>query len=136
MAKIRHDFCHKSLNLKSGQKVFIKLHKNYKQSDFNNRKFSKQRIESATIVKKIKKLTYKLDILSTWKIHSIIFVIHLKSTFSENDFYGKKTVESESIKIQDGNESDVYEVEKIVAKKIVYTRRNRRRKTHSEFRMK
>ena len=136
MAKIRYDFRHKSLNLKSEQKVFIRFHKNYKQSDLTNRKFSKQKIKSTTIVKKIKKLTYKLNIFFSWKIHSVISVIQLKSTFSENDFYEKKIAEPRSIKIENGDDSNIYEVEKIVTKKTIYIERNHRRRTHSEFRMK
>ena len=136
MMKIRYDSRHKTFDLKSDQKIFIKFHKNYNQSDLINRKFNKQKIKSMIITKKIKRLTYKFDIFFTWKIHSVIFVIQLKSVFSENDFYEKKILKPESMKIEDGNDPNVYEIEKIIAKKMIYIDRNRRRQSHSEYRVK
>ena len=136
MAKIRYDFKHKSLNLESGQKVYIKLHKNYNQSDLTNRKFSKQKIKSITILKKMENLTYKLNVFLTWKIHPIISVIQLKSAFLEKNPYEKKTAKPDPIKTEDDNDAEVYEVKKIVAKKMIYTERNRRRRVHSEFKIK
>ena len=136
MTKIRYDPRHKLLNLEPGQKVFIKLHKEYKQPNLFNRKFSKQKIESATIVKKIEKLIYRLNIFQTWKIHSVIFVTQLEPASPENDPYEKKNVEPEPIEIEGGNDANVYEVEKIIAKRMVYIGRNRRRRAHSKFRIK
>ena len=60
----------------------------------------------------------------------------MKSTFDENDFYDKKLVEPEPVKIENSNDSNIYEIEKIIAKKMMYIERDRRRKAHFEFRIK
>ena len=65
MFKIRYDFNHKSINLKADQKIYIKLHKKYFQPDLKSRKFNKQRLKSISIVKKMNRLIYRLNILNT-----------------------------------------------------------------------
>jgi hypothetical protein len=95
--KIRHDSTRKSLNLNVKDLVYLRLHKEYTQSDMINRKFSKQRLESIKILEKIDKLTYRLKVLVTWKIHSIISIIHLKCASSENDSYEREQFESDFV---------------------------------------
>ena len=136
MFKIRHDFKHKSIDLKTDQKIYIKFHRNYSQFDLKNRKYNKQRLKSISILKKIDRLIYKLKISKTWKIHSVILMTHLKSAFSENDSYEKQTVESESIEIDDDDEFDFYEMKKIIVKRKIYFDRKRRRRALSQFKMK
>ena len=63
-------------------------------------------------------------------------MIHLKSAFAENDSYEKQKVESDSIEINDNDDSDFYEIEKIIVKRVIYIGRKRRRRTHSQFRIK
>lgn len=63
--KIRHDSTKKSLNLNVEDFVYLKLHKEYIQSDLINRKFVKQCLESVKILEKIDKLAYKLKIFFT-----------------------------------------------------------------------
>ncbi len=60
--KIRYDSKRFQLDLKLENSVYLKLHKEYNQSDFTNKKFAKQRFESIKIVEKISKLIYKLEI--------------------------------------------------------------------------
>ena len=43
MIKICYDIKHIFIDLKINQKIYIKLHKEYFQSDVKNRKFNKQR---------------------------------------------------------------------------------------------
>jgi hypothetical protein len=62
--KMRYDLTRKSLNLKIDDVVYLKLHKEYNQSDLINRKFSKQRLKLVKILEKVEKLTYKLNILA------------------------------------------------------------------------
>ena len=62
MFKIRYDFKHKSIDLKTNQKIYIKFHRNYFQFDLKNCKYSKQRLKSVSILKKINRLIYKLKI--------------------------------------------------------------------------
>ena len=65
MFQIRYDFKHKSIDLKANQKIYIRLHRNYFQFDLKNRKYSKQRLKSVSILKKINRLIYKLKISKT-----------------------------------------------------------------------
>ena len=136
MFKVRYDFKHKPIDLEADQKIYIKLHRNYFQFDLKSRKYSKQRLKSVSILKKIDRLTYKLKISKTWKIHSVISMTHLKSAFSENDSYEKQKIEPDSVEIDDGDDSDFYEIEKIIAKRVIYIDRKRRRRALSQFRMK
>ena len=136
MFKIRYDFKHKSIDLKTDQKIYIKFHRNYFQLGLKNRKYSKQRLKSVSILKKINRLIYKLKISKTWKIHFVISMTHLESAFSENDSYERQTVESESIEIDDDDEFDFYEMKKIIVKRKIYFDRKRRRRALSQFKMK
>ena len=115
--------------------MFLKLHKEYTQSNLKNCKFDKQRVDSISVLIKVKKLTYKLNISNIWKIHSVVSITHLKFASEENNFYEKKLTESKSIEIEKDDEINIYEMKKIVAKKIVRTEKKRRR-THSKFRIK
>ena len=137
MQKLKYDVRHKCFDFEKNAKVYIRLHKGYFQPDLKNRKFNKQKINPIEIVEKIEKLTYRFDISKTWKIHSIISMIHLKSASEKKNSYNKKHIEFESVKTN-GNENDfnLYEVEKIIAKKNRQTDRKRHRRTHIEFRVK
>ncbi len=53
--KIRYDFIKTSLNLNVKEFVYLKLYKEYTQSDLSNRKFNKQRFELIKILEKIEK---------------------------------------------------------------------------------
>ena len=136
MFKIRYDFKHKSIDLKTNQKIYIKFYRNYFQFDLKNRKYSKQRLKSVNILKKINRLIYKLKISKIWKIYFVISMTHLKSALSENDLYKKQKIEPDLVEIDDNNNSDFYEIEKIIAKRVIYIGRKRRRRTLSQFKMK
>ena len=62
MFKIRYDFKHKFIDLKTDQKIYIKFYRNYFQLDLKNRKYSKQCLKSINILKKMTRLIYKLKI--------------------------------------------------------------------------
>ena len=136
MAKLRYDPKHNSLKLKKKNKIFIRFHKKYIQSNLKNKKFNKQRIGSIIILKKIGRLIYKLNISSTWKIHLVIFVIHLKPIPSEKNPYERKMKKPEPLKIEKNDETNIYEMKKILIKRKVYIDQKRRRRAHSEFRIK
>ena len=119
MQKIRYDDKHKKLILKEKNKVFLKLHKKYTQSDLKNRKFDKQRIDSISVLIKVEKLVYKLNISNIWKIHFVVSMTHLKSASERKNLYEKKSIEFESVETEKDDETDIYEIEKIVAKRIV-----------------
>jgi hypothetical protein len=123
--KIRYDFTRTSLNLNFDDSIYVKLHKEYIQSSLINRKFSKQRLKSVKILKKIEKLVYRLEIFNSWKIHSIISAIHLKSASVEEDSYNKEAKESESIKDVQEKIKDIYEIERILVKRLIKVKRSR-----------
>ena len=61
---------------------------------------------------------------------------HLESAFFENDSYEKQKIESDSVEIDNDDNSDFYEIEKIIAKRVIYIDRKRRRRALSQFKMK
>ena len=66
----------------------------------------------------------------------MISMTHLKSASSENDLYKKQKIDSNSVEINDDDNSDFYEIEKIIAKRVTYIDRKRRRRALSQFKMK
>lgn len=66
----------------------------------------------------------------------MVSVTYLEPASPEDDPYDREIVEPGPIETEGGDESNVYEVEKIIAKRMVYTERGRRRRAHSEFRVK
>jgi hypothetical protein len=126
--KIRYDSKRSQLDLKFEDSVYLKLHKEYSQPDLTNRKFAKQQLGSVKVVEKIGKLIYKLEIPQSWKIHSVISVIHLKPAPTENDSYERETNEPEPVKDAQGPTKDIYEVEKILAKRSIKKGRSRKPK--------
>ena len=62
MQKIKYDSKHIFTDWQAKDKIYIKLHKKYYQPKHSNKKFNKQQIELVKIVKKIKKLIYRLKL--------------------------------------------------------------------------
>lgn len=136
MDRIRYDWKHKSLHLKEGDSVFLRLNKGYNQLGLSNRKFDKQRIGPVKVVKKIEKLAYKLNISDSWKIHSVVFVTHTESTPQDDDSYDRELAEPESVLTEGDDTFDIYEVKKILVKRVIFFDRGRNRKSRDEFRIK
>jgi hypothetical protein len=123
--KIRYDQIKTSMQFNINDFVYLTLHKEYIQIDLINKKFSKQRSDFVKIIEKMNNFVYKLDVSSIWKIHSIVFIIHLKSTSSNEDSYQRQITKSRSIEnVQ--NDFDDYEVKRILVKWIILKRRSRR----------
>lgn len=61
---------------------------------------------------------------------------HLEPAPPGDDPYERQKVEPGPVEIDGGDDSDSYEVEKIIAKRVVYTGRERRRRALSQFRVK
>jgi hypothetical protein len=55
----------------------------------------------------------------------MIFVVHLKSAFTEQDLYNREAIESELVKDVQDDIKDVYEVKKILAKRFIKVERSR-----------
>ncbi len=123
--KIRYDQTKTSMHLNKDDFVYLTLHKEYTQFDLINRKFSKQRLDLVKIIEKVNNFVYKLDLSSIWKIHSVVFIIHLKSTSSNEDSYRREIIKSKSItNVQ--SDFDDYEVKRILAKRKILKKRSRR----------
>jgi hypothetical protein len=126
--KIKYDSIKTSFDLKIKNFVYLKLHKKYTQFELFNRKFFKQRLEFVKILEKINKLIYKLKILSTWKIHLVVSIVHLKLASTENDFYERESIESNFVENAQNNTKDIYEIKKIVIKRSIKVERTRHSK--------
>ena len=100
MQKIRYDVKHKKLTLKKRNKIFFKLYKNYIQSDLNNCKFDEQCVDSISVLIKVEKLVYKLNISSIWKIHSVVSIIHLKFASKKRIFMKKNQSNLNQLKLK------------------------------------
>ena len=76
------------------------------------------------IFKRIKHLTYRLNLSSSWKIHLIINITYLKSVSNKNDFFKRQFHESDSITFDENNSDDsndfesLFEIKKFLIKKI------------------
>ena len=72
--KIIYDNKHKILRFRLDEKIYFRLHHEYKLSFKLNRKLFNQKTNFFTIKRKVDKLTYELKLSSKWKIHFVIFV--------------------------------------------------------------
>ena len=118
-AKIYYDIRHQSLMMNLDDKVFLKLHRRYKLSEQFNTKLFNQRTESFLIKRRVGRLAYELDLLSQWKIHSIISIAHLESaSVSMNSYHRSRSTHSDSVYMKDDTEDwKFYIVKKIVNKR-------------------
>ena len=66
----------------------------------------------------------------------MISIIHLKSASKDDDFYEKKSIESELVETEKNDEIDFDEMKRIITKRIVHIEKSRKQKTHSKFRIK
>jgi hypothetical protein len=117
--KAHYDRRHTSLFLKIDEWVLLKLHHEYFVSSFKNmtKKIFTQYIESFKIIQRIERLIYRLNVSSDWKIHSVFFVVQLKSVSdSAKDFFNRsRSTHSSSVT----NTQNEYEIERILNKRIV-----------------
>jgi hypothetical protein len=117
--KAHYDRRHTSLFLKIDEWVLLRLHHEYFISRSKNmtKKIFTQYIESFKIIQRIKRLIYRLDISSDWKIHSVFFVTQLKlASNSANDSYHRSRSTHSSSMTNTQNE---YEIERILNKRTV-----------------
>ena len=117
--KIYYDVRHTSILLKKDEYVYLRLNKEYKLSKRFNSKLSQQRCEFFKILQRVERLTYKLNLSSTWRVHSVIFIAQLKSVFVDFDFYQRLRLHhSNSVEMKkDTNEYRFYEIDKLVNKR-------------------
>ena len=85
--KIYYDVRHTSILFEKDEYVYLRLNKEYKLSKRLNSKLSQQRCEFFKILQRVERLTYKLNLSSTWRVHSVIFIVQLKLVFVDFDSY-------------------------------------------------
>ena len=118
--KIYYDVKHTSILFNENDYVYLRLNKNYKLSKRLNSKLSQQRCDFFKILRLVERLAYKLNLSSTWRVHSIIFIAQLKSIFVDFDSYQRlRFHHSDSVKMKKNtNEYRFYEIDKLVNKRI------------------
>ena len=100
-------------------KVNIHLYWEYKLSEIKiNKKLQQQFVSSFTIIKCMRRLTYKLIISDSWKIYNVISVTHLESAYAKNDLYHWAQLHHLSAIIAADNIISEWEVEKLVDKNV------------------
>ena len=113
---ILYDVKHRSSNLTD--KIYIKIAKqnyfDYHISEFSS--LTVKKLNSFRIIRKIENLAYELKLSINMKIHSVIFVIHLKQT-KKNNFEKKNSVNliSDFIVV---NEKFQYVMKKLLRREI------------------
>ena len=117
--KIRYDSRHKSLLLRSGDKIFLRLHRDYEINE-QHKKLDNQRCEPFLIKKRVDRLTYELNILLRWKIHFVISMAQLESTSSVQNSYNRSRLDhSNSVYVENDIEIEKsYEMKRVIDKRI------------------
>ena len=122
LVKKYYDNKHKSIHLKNETWVLLRLHKKY--NIFNifvlDFKLSQQYTKSFQVLKKIDNLVYKLNISFNWRVHSIFFIVQLKSIdFLAANSFQKISLSTDSVFVKkDTENAQFFEIEKIITKRI------------------
>ena len=91
-AKYYYDRKHQFMFMKIDDYAYIRLHHDYDISftTILNKKLNQQYVNFFKILKKIKRLTYRLNLLFHWRIHFILSITQLKSTTSLNENFFRR----------------------------------------------
>ena len=97
-AKYYYDRKHQFMFMKIDDYAHIRLHHDYDISftTILNKKLSQQYVSFFKILKKIKRLTYRLNLLSHWRIHFVLSITQLKSTTSSNENFFRRLRSNQS----------------------------------------
>ena len=124
-AKFHYDKKHESMFMKQKNVTLIKLHKNYSIFSTISKKYDQQFVEFFTIIEKIDRLTYRLNISSNWFIHSIFNVTQLKkcSSFSVDFFKRSKSNHFDFVFVNDDTINvKFFELSRIINKRMIKKR--------------
>ena len=117
--KLIYDKRHKPFMLKSRDKTFFIFNKDYKLFEKINKKLFQQKNDFFVMKKRMRKMIYEFELLSSWKIHFVISITQLKSHKRQNFYEKSRPDHSESIEIEKNIfHVKFYEIEKIVDKRI------------------
>lgn len=116
-AKYYYDKTHKFIELESGSKAYLRLHKGYTIPGLRNRKLSNQRAGSFLISNRVGKLAYRLKLSSIMRIHPVISIAQLEPFPSGTDPYNRTPEKSSSICAEHDLEP-IYEIERLLDKRM------------------
>ena len=105
-----------------GDMVNLRLHKGYQVPTITSKKIGPQLINPLRILKRIGRLTYRLELLSNMRIHDIIFIAHLEpATNPTENPYHRRRSPPPTIVI---NNEEEYEMERLIRKKRIRRKRD------------
>ena len=111
--------------MKQENVTLIKLHKDYNIFSTISKKYDQQFVEFFTIIEKIDRLIYRLNISSNWSIHSIFNVAQLKrcSSSSVNSFKRFRSDHSVFVFVNDDTINvKFFELSRIINKRMIKKR--------------
>ena len=123
--KLRYDATHINLKLIIDNYAYLYLYNGYTISNFINKKLNQQRVSFFKILKKIDTLIYRFELFSIIKIHSVIFIIQLKSTsaFDVNFYCRSRFKHSSPMQLKNNNNSKnsikFYKIERLLNRRII-----------------
>ena len=125
--KRHYDDKHKSIYMRERDYVFIKLHHEYDilSTTILELKFNQQFADSFRVLKRVRRLVYRLELFSHWRIYSILFIAQLESiSVSIENFFKRHKIESfESIFVEsDTNKIKFFEIERLMNKRQIARR--------------
>ena len=124
-AKFHYDRKHEFMFMKQKDVTLIKLHKSYNIFSITNKKYDQQFVEFFTIIEKIDRLIYRLNIFSNWFIHFVFSVAQLKrcSSFSIDFFKRSKSNHFDFVFVN-GDTVNVkfFELSRIINKRMIKKR--------------
>ena len=118
-SKVYYDVRHTLILLKIDEYAYLRLHQDYQLSSKSNRKLSQQRCELFKVIRRVRRLTYELELPSAWRIHLVVFIVQLEFVLAEIDSYQRpRPHHFDSIEMKDDtDEYKSYEIEKLIVKR-------------------
>ena len=124
-AKFHYDRKHEFMFMKQEDVALIKLHKSYNIFSTISKKYDQQFVEFFTIIEKVDRLIYRLNIFSNWFIHSIFSVAQLERCSSSSaDFFKRFRSNHFDFVFVDGDTVNVkfFELFRIINKRLIKKR--------------
>ena len=108
---------------KVGNKAFIKLYKEYNipSTTLLKKKLSQQYVGPFTVIEKVGRLAYRLDIPAHWRVHLIFSVAQLKASPKETDLYQRPRPDHPDTVFVKGDTNTIksYEIDRLLNKRII-----------------
>ena len=124
--KHHYDRKHQSLFMKKNEYALIRLHHEYQISinDILNKKYDQQYVDFFKILKKIDRLTYRLDLSAHWRINLVFFVTQLKIASIESNLYQRsRFIHFDSMFVEnDTKRVKFYEIDFLINKREIARR--------------